>query len=362
MLRAEIEKLMEKFKVAGALELDLPSLLDSSVLIDLYGEDIRNRAFVATDPLGEKKFLRPDFTVPIVQMHLAMKRNHGKYSYAGPVWRSQPFGSRRPSEYYQVGFEYFHQVESSVADAEVFKLFQSCTVGLDLKSEIGDMGIMRAIVNCLDISDNKRRLLLRHLWRPERFRQLLHQLSSGDHLTKSRKVLFQVIRDEKIRDYVKDNGPVIGQRSIDEIIDRAKELMIEESKKPILQSEVSMIEKLQTLRCSLCDAPEKIKEFLFLGNELKKVCDNISKRIQAMTELDIDIRKLNFASNLARTRLEYYDGFIFSSSIKGRPDLPPVAQGGRYDALTSILSKGRRIPAVGGIVRPEILLSVKGRK
>ena len=361
-LRVEIAKLMEKFETAGALELELPSLLDSSVLIDLYGEDIRTRAYVTTDPFGEKKILRPDFTVPIVQMHLATNRKHGKYSYAGPVWRSQPAGSRRPSEYYQVGFEYFHQTEPSKADAEIFQLFQSCTAGLHLRNELGDMGIMRAIVNCLDISDNKRRLLLRHLWRPERFKQLLMQLSSGDTLGESRATLFKVIKDEKINDYVKENGPVIGLRSVEEIVDRSKELMIEESKNPIPQSDVSIIEKLQALKCSLCSAPIKIKKFMGLGSELVQVCDNLSSRIQAMVELNIDVKKLNFASNLARTRLEYYDGFIFTSSIKGRPELPPVAQGGRYDALTNILSKGSSIPAVGGIVRPEILLSVKKEK
>ncbi len=353
---------MEKFETAGALELDLPSLLDSSVLIDLYGEDIRTRAYITTGPFGEKKILRPDFTVPIVQMHLATNKKHGKYSYAGPVWRSQPAGSRRPSEYYQVGFEYFHQTEPSQADAEVFKLFQSCTAGLHLRNELGDMGIMRAIVNCLDISDNKRRLLLRHLWRPERFKQLLMQLSSGDTLGESRATLFQVIKEEKIKEYVKNNGPVIGLRSVEEIVDRSKELMIEESKKPISQSDVSIIEKLQALKCSLCSAPIKIKKFMGLGNELIQVCDNLSSRIQAMVELKIDVKNLNFASNLARTRLEYYDGFIFTSSIKGRPELPPVAQGGRYNALTNILSKGSSIPAVGGIVRPEILLSVKKEK
>ncbi len=356
-LRAEISKLMNMFDEAGALEIQLPSLIDSGVLIDLYGEDIRNRAYTTANPMGEKKILRPDFTVPIVQMHIVTDKTYGKYSYSGPVWRSQPQGSKKPSEYFQVGLEYFHETDSSTADAEVFELFQRCTSGLDIDIELGDMGIIRAIVNCLDISENKRRLLLRHLWRPVRFKQLLEQLSMDNSISGPRATLFQAIKNDAVIDYVEANGPVIGQRSVDDIIIRSKELLKEELKKPISQAVVSMIEKIQQLKCSLSSAPSKLSDFLSLGEDLGVVKENLEGRIQAMAEIGIEIDKLNFATNLSRTSLEYYDGFIFSISIKGSPHVPPLAQGGRYNALTKILGKGANIPAVGGIIRPEILLS-----
>ena len=358
-LREEITKLMILFRDAGASELALSSLLDSNVLIDLYGEDIRNRAYTTIDPLGEKKILRPDFTVPIVQMHILSENKYGKYSYSGPVWRSQSYDSRKPSEYYQAGFEYFHEIEASRADAEVFDLFQRCTIGLELDIELGDMGILRAIVNCLDISDNKRRLLLRHLWRPDRFRQLLKQLSNGHSTTDTRTALFRAIKSEKFNEYVQENGPIIGRRSLKEIDLRSNELLKEESKKPISRAALMMIEKIQRLKCSLSSAPNRIIEFLSLGNELEDVCDNLSNRIQVMTEIGIDVDKLSFATNLSQTSLEYYDGFIFSMSVKGFPDIPPVSQGGRYNELTSILTKGASVPAVGGIIRPEILSSLR---
>ena len=76
-------------------------------------------------------------------------------------------------------------------------------------------------------------------------------------------------------------------------------------------------------------------------------------------ELGIDVDNISFVANLTRTSLEYYDGFIFTSSIKAFPSFPPVAQGGRYNALTSILGNGANIPAVGGIIRPELLSVIK---
>ncbi len=358
-LKAEITNIMALFEEAGALEIDLPSLLDATALIDLYGEDIRNRAYTITDPFGEKKILRPDFTVPVVQLHIASGNKRGRYSYTGPVWRFQPAGSKSPSEYYQSGFEYFHKTEPSEADAEVFELFWRYTDGLELNIELGDMGIIRAVVNCLDISENKRALLLRHLWRPDRFKQLLKQLSSDDSGVYFRGTLFQALKNNVITDYIKSEGSIIGQRSIDEIISRSKELLNAELFKPIPEKVVSLVKILHSLDCKLIDAPKKIREFLHLGTELADVSDNLSSRIESMAKRGIDVTKLNFVTTLSGATPEYYDGFIFTSRIRGAPNLPPVAQGGRYNALTSILGKGAAIPAVGGIIRPEILSSFR---
>ena len=56
--------------------------------------------------------------------------------------------------------------------------------------------------------------------------------------------------------------------------------------------------------------------------------------------------------------MEYYDGFTFSF-MAGDGAWPPIASGGRNDALTSVLGKGRRIPAVGGIIRPGLLAELE---
>ena len=55
----------------------------------------------------------------------------------------------------------------------------------------------------------------------------------------------------------------------------------------------------------------------------------------------------------------FYDGFVFSFETAD-PGFPPIASGGRYDALTRVLGGGRVLPAVGGIVRPEALLALGG--
>ena len=361
-LRSEISKFMKLFKDAGALEVEIPSLLDSSVLIDLYGEDIRNRAYTTTSHLGNEKILRPDFTVPIVEMHIATEQAEAKYSYSGAVWRSQPYGSKQPTEYYQAGFEWFHQSDPAYADAEIFALFQKCVRRVKLDIELGDIAVLRAVVSSLDISDNKRSLLLRHLWRPDRFKQLIRQLSQGNTISNSRSMLFKSITSNKLNEYINSNGPSIGLRSLNEIKKRSKELLKEELNRPISRKLVNMVDEILALKCPLYKASGEIKRFFSAEGELRDVCHNLENRIDAMNALGINVKNLSFLTNLSRTSLEYYDGFVFSISLGGRPNLPPIAQGGRYNALTKILGKGLEIPAVGGIVRPEILVSVTERE
>ena len=52
-------------------------------------------------------------------------------------------------------------------------------------------------------------------------------------------------------------------------------------------------------------------------------------------------------------------GFVFGLYFDGASDSPAVASGGRYDALTLVLGQGAEIPAVGGVIRPEMVLSLE---
>ena len=50
-VRAMAEDLFASFQAAGAQMIDADILLPAESLLDLYGEDIRARAYVTTDPL-----------------------------------------------------------------------------------------------------------------------------------------------------------------------------------------------------------------------------------------------------------------------------------------------------------------------
>ena len=172
-IRAEALRLRAAFEAAGAAVIEADVLQPAETLLDLYGEDIRGRAYVTADPLRGEMMLRPDFTVPVVQMHMAEGADPARYTYAGEVFRKQEAHSRRASEYMQVGYELFDGSDPAHADAEVFALFSQILAPLGLRAATGDIGLLRAAVGGLTTTDTRKAALLRHLWRPRRFRALL---------------------------------------------------------------------------------------------------------------------------------------------------------------------------------------------
>ena len=103
----EISRITTLFRKAGLKEINVPSLLTASDLVDLYGEDLKLRAYTTSDPVKGEQVLRPDFTLPILLEHLRGNSPQAKYFYSGNVWRRQNFKSIIPNEQYQMGFEFF---------------------------------------------------------------------------------------------------------------------------------------------------------------------------------------------------------------------------------------------------------------
>ena len=167
-IRAEGERLFAALVAAGAVPVETDLLQPAETLLDLYGEDIRARAYVTQDPVRGEMMLRPDFTVPVVQAHMAHGADPARYAYMGEVFRKQDHLGNRASEYLQVGFEVFDRAAPEAADAEVFGLFSECLKGLPLRAVTGDIGILMAAVRGLDTTPRRKQALLRHIWRPMR--------------------------------------------------------------------------------------------------------------------------------------------------------------------------------------------------
>ena len=81
--------------------------------------------------------LRPDFTLPVVQAHMAHGADPARYTYLGEVFRKQDHPGTRASEYLQVGFEVFDRSAPEAADAEVFALFATLLAPLNLTRRHG---------------------------------------------------------------------------------------------------------------------------------------------------------------------------------------------------------------------------------
>ncbi|WP_108485216.1 ATP phosphoribosyltransferase regulatory subunit [Oceaniglobus ichthyenteri] len=346
---AEAARLRALFEAAGAQPVEAPILQPADLLLDLYGEDIRARAFTTSDPLHGEQMLRPDFTVPVVQMHMAGGADPARYTYSGEVFRRQEDDPERAREYIQVGFEVFDGANPARADAEVFAVIARALADVPLRAAVGDIGILIAAINALSTSARRKAALLRHLWRPNRFRALLDRFGAAEPTARRAKLL-------ALDDPFEGAGPEIGLRSRAEVEARLAILRDDANAPPIPAVQVELLDDLMALRAPAPAALSRLQDVAVDMPAIVPAVDLFEARLAALSDQGVDLRSLEFEGSYGRTTMEYYDGFVFGFYAEGRHDLPPVASGGRYDALTRVLGQGRAIPAVGGVIRPDLVL------
>ena len=353
--RARADAIARVFEAAGAVPVVLDHLLPAGALLDLYGEDIRARAYTTHDPdLGEM-MLRPDFTVPIVERHMAEGGTPARYTYLGEVFRIPPQGSGRPRSYLQVGFELFDGGDPAQDDAEVFALFSRVLEGEAVRPVTGDMGILLAAVDSLETTERRRAALRRHLWRPRRFRALFDRFAGRVEPPANRAELMAAMSERGADALIAEAGPALGRRSADDVCRRLNWLAEDAAAAPIPGGQAEVLDAILSLRAAMPDAHVALSDMSIDLPGIGKAVDAMGRRMEAMAEAGIVVGKLPFEASFGRTNMEYYDGFVFGFVAEGRADLPPVASGGRYDALTDLLGQGRGVPAVGGVIRPELL-------
>jgi ATP phosphoribosyltransferase regulatory subunit len=357
-IRAEALALFTAFQATGAVAVEADTLLPAETLLDLYGEDIRARAYVTTDPLRGEMMLRPDFTVPVVQAHMAHGAEPARYCYMGEVFRKQDHLGPRASEYLQVGFELFDREKPEAADAELFALFHGLLAPLGLRPLTGDIGILMAAVRGLSTTDKRKAALLRHVWRPGRFRKLLDRFSGRSVMPAARSDLLARLGADTAEALIAASGPQIGLRGADEIAARAAALLEDAETPPLAAPEAALLYDLLTLQAPARAALSHLRGITAMLPAIEPAVDRFAKRLDALERHGINPSDLPFEASHGRSSMEYYDGFVFS--FHGAGDLPPVASGGRYDALTAVLGQGRSIPAVGGVIRPAMVAAVRG--
>jgi len=184
------------FAAAGFDAIDPGSVLEAENLLDLYGEDVRGRAFVFEGGEGKDLCLRPDLTLAICRHHLGQGGGAAKYVAAGPVYRRPSLGETRPAQFVQVGCEWFGAEDAATADAQTFKLVSDAVraIGVeDFAVETGDLGVLFALIDAAAIPERWRARLKRHVWRPSRFAALLEDYASPDADDPGRHALLKAI-------------------------------------------------------------------------------------------------------------------------------------------------------------------------
>jgi ATP phosphoribosyltransferase regulatory subunit len=351
-VRAEAARLQATFVDAGASKVDPDILQPAQILLDLYGEDIRARAYVTADPLKGEQMLRPDFTVPVVQMHVDRGAGPARYTYAGEVFRRQEVAEPgRSNEYFQAGMEIFDAPDPVDAEAEIFALFTDLLSPLGLRAAMGDIGLLTAAVAGLDTTEARKAALMRHIWRPRRFKALLDRFAGRSPVPAPRKALLKRLQSQSPQDIISAEGLFIGLRDPAEIVQRMQRLQEDADTPPLSATQIALIDDLLGIRETPRNALARLRDIAVDLPAFDPALDRLDQRLETMQARGVDLEAVEFEASYGRTSMEYYDGFVFGFYVGGQPHLPPVASGGRYDALTRVLGRGREIPAVGGMVR-----------
>src|SRR6056297_2039931 len=280
-IRTEAARLRGLFEAAGALPVETSVLQPAEVLLDLYGEDIRARAYVTSDALRGEQMLRPDFTVPVVQMHMEHGAEPTRYTYSGEVFRRQEEDATRANEYTQVGFEIFERAAPEAADAEVFSMFFNILRPLGLRAATGDIGILMAAVEGLQTTERRKAALRRHIWRPRRFRALIDRFSGRVPVPESRAALLAQA------DPLRGAGPMIGLRGEAEIAARLAALREDAAAPPISENEVALLDAILSVRETSDNALENLRDISVDMPAIAPAVARLARRLDALSAAGI---------------------------------------------------------------------------
>ena len=153
---------------------------------------------------------------------------------------------------------------------------------------------------------------------------------------------------------------MIGLRSPDEIAARVQALKEDAAAAPISAQQVDLIEALLDVRETMPHALSRLHDLAVDMPEIATAVARVAEREAALAARGVPTDRLLFEASYGRASMEYYDGFVFGFRAEARADLPAIASGGRYDALTRRLGQGAEIPAVGGVIRPGLILELEG--
>ena len=355
-LDKEKKRIFKIFEKSDLVEVNVPSLLNASELLDLYGEDLRLRAYTTSDPVLGEQVLRPDFTLPILMYFLRSGLEEAKYFCCGNIWRRQKVSSIVPSEQLQIGFEFFDKTRSEkvIRDVEAYLLVRKILNKFKVKAVTGDLQILTSAINELNTSEYKKNALKRHIWRPERFKRLL-EIFSNSSRDYQKSINIKDFDKFSVDKAINKSGPIFGIRTKRDIVERTELLKKELFENPIKNIDKSFIENVQRVHSTLRDAPKILKSISEESKGFSLAIDNLEKRIDLLKAGNVNLKETEFMVSYGMTTLEYYDGFVFGFQGKN-PRLPPVAQGGRYDRLCQSLAKNKNgFGAIGSMIRLDFL-------
>lgn len=351
------------FVERDATLIDAPVLQSLGLLLDLAGEQIRERLFVVQGEAGEERALRPDFTIPTVFAHIESGAETGRYFYEGKAFRVAPADSDRDEEFLQIGLEVFGEGSAPEADAEIAALAWRAAVAggrKDLRLVFGDVNLFSAIIDALGLAPPLAARLRRGFAQPRRLRAELAAAKSGERRASGGgeriAALLTGLPEGEATAVLEELWALagidpVGGRGAEEIVHRLA-VRAEVSRTPDLTpAQADLISDVLAISEPPAETLDTVRKLVGGGPSLRAVETAWQARLAALTSAGVPLERLTLAAGFVQ-QFGYYDGVLFEVRSAALGEDRPVAAGGRYDALPARLGAKSVAGALGCMVRP----------
>jgi ATP phosphoribosyltransferase regulatory subunit len=344
---------------------DVAILQPADPFLDMAGEDLRRRIFLTESETGEQLCLRPEFTIPVCLDHIRTQSGTPRrYGYLGEVFRQRREGR---AEFFQAGIEDLGDPDTAAADARLIAdahaLLGQALPDARLAVTLGDQAVFEAVLAALGLPRGWQKRLARAFGAPEQLAAALADLANPQRKRGLGQPAARLVaaRDREalaahIGRTMEEHGlaPSAG-RTPDDIARRLIE-KAELGAVRLSEEAFAALKKFLAIRVPLADATDTLARFadeseLYLDTAL----DLFKARARAVEGQAIG--NVTYDAAFGRP-LDYYTGMVFEIATSGAGQ--PLAGGGRYDRLLTLLGAAAPIPGVGFSVWLDRIEALRG--
>lgn len=347
-------EILALFAEREAPAVDVPMIQPADPFLDMAGEDLRRRIFLTESETGESLCLRPEFTIPVCLDHIASRASTPRrYSYLGEVFRQRREGG---SEFFQAGIEDLGEADIAAADArsvaDAAALVDRVLPSRDIAITIGDQSIFEAVLAALGLPRGWQKRLARAFGSADALASALADLANPPRngvLEEPVAALVTAGETEPLAAHIAERMQAAGisphaGRAPEEI---ARRLIEKSDLRSVRLSDEALaaLKRFLAIRVPLLDAAQSLESFArAAGLSLSAALPRFAARAEKMAAHGLDTRLVHYDAAFGRP-LDYYTGLVFEIALPGAAR--PLAGGGRYDRLLTLLGAKQPIPGVG---------------
>jgi ATP phosphoribosyltransferase regulatory subunit len=353
------------FAARAADVVDVAVIQPADPFLDMAGEDLRRRIFLTESETGQILCLRPEFTIPVCLDHIASRADTPRrYAYLGEVFRQRREGG---NEFFQAGIEDLGEADTAEADArsvaDASALLELTLPGTALSVTLGDQAVFEAVLAALGLPRGWQKRLARAFGAPILLEAALADLARPMSGARQEDSLVGAGTDlaaltGQVGKAMEEAGlPLSGGRTPEEIARRLLE-KTELRRTQLADSAFAALKTFLAIQVPLDRAADALAAFAQgAGLQLGGALELFSARADAIARHALPVGATQYDAGFGRP-LDYYTGLVFEIAAAGTTR--PLAGGGRYDRLLTLLGAQRPIPGVGFSVWLDRIAQLRG--